>query len=294
MAELYGLPGVESLRLRTNGIELHAAAAGPPDGPLVLLLHGFPEFWFSWRKQIPFFAQQGYRVVAPDQRGYNLSGKPPGVAAYRVSELMGDVVALLAELGRDKVYLAGHDWGAIIAWGLATYHPHLLHRAVILNVPHPAVMRETLTRRREQLRRSWYIFFFQLPFLPQWIISFRRYWLLRRSLQKTSLPGTFSEADLGHYVTAWQRPGAFNAMLNWYRAAVRYRNPASLQNGKKIEIPLLILWGEQDAALLAEMAPQSLAYCAAGELRLFPDATHWLQHERSDEVNAAILGFLRS
>ncbi len=277
-----------------NGVRIHTVESGPEDGQVVLFLHGFPEFWFSWRKQIPFFANLGYRVVAPDQRGYNLSSKPASVGAYRVQELIGDMVALIAALGVDKVYLVGHDWGAVIAWGLATYHPHLLHRLVIINVPHPAVMRETLRKQPDQLRRSWYIFFFQLPYLPQWIISFRRYWIMRRSLQKSSLPGTFSEADLGHYVTAWRRPGTFNAMLNWYRAAVRYRNPTSLESGKQIGVPLLILWGAQDIALRAEMAPKSLKWCENGQLRMFPDATHWVQHEKSDEVTSAILDFFRS
>lgn len=277
-----------------NGIQIHTVESGPEDGLVVLFLHGFPEFWYGWRKQIPFFAAQGYRVVAPDQRGYNLSSKPAGAKAYRVPELIGDMVGLIAALGRERVFLVGHDWGAAVAWGLATYHPQLLHRVVIINVPHPAVMRETLRRQPDQLRRSWYIFFFQLPFLPQWIIRFRRYWLMRRSMRKTSLPGTFSEADLGQYATAWSRPGAFNAMLNWYRAALRYRNPASLADGKPVDVPLLILWGAQDAFLRADMAPKSVARCRAGQLRTFSDATHWVHHEKSDEVNEAILNFFRS
>jgi pimeloyl-ACP methyl ester carboxylesterase len=276
---------------QVNGIRMHTVESGPDDGPVVIFLHGFPEFWYGWRRQIGFFAERGYRVVVPDQRGYNLTGKPVAIAAYRVQELMQDVVELIAALGAEKVYLVGHDWGAVIAWGLATYHPQRLHRVVIINVPHPAVMRETLRKRFDQLRRSWYIFFFQLPLLPRWIISFRRFWIMRRSLQKSSRPGTFSEAELGHYVTAWSRPGSFRSMLNWYRAAVRYRNPAALASGKKIGIPLLILWGTQDMALRAEMAPKSLEWCEAGRLRTFPDATHWVHLEKSAEINDAIHGF---
>ena len=277
-----------------NGIRMHTVESGPDDGPVVIFLHGFPEFWYGWRRQIGFFAERGYRVVVPDQRGYNLTAKPVAIAAYRVQELVQDVVELIAALGVDKVYLVGHDWGGAVAWALAASHPGRLHRVVIINMPHPTVMRETLLTRLDQLRRSWYIFFFQLPLLPQWIIRLGRYYLMRRSLRKTSLPGTFSDEDLRHYVNAWSRPGSFRSMVNWYRAAIRSRNPGTVNRGAVIDLPLLLLWGEKDAFLRADMAPKSLQRCRQGRLQTFPDATHWVHHERSDAVNDAIHNFIRS
>ncbi len=278
---------------QVNGIRMHVVESGPDDGPVVIFLHGFPEFWYGWRRQIGFFADQGYRVVVPDQRGYNLTAKPVAIAAYRVRELMQDVVELIAALGAGKVYLAGHDWGAAVAWGLAAFHPHLLHKVVVINVPHPTVMRATLRTQLDQLRRSWYIFFFQLPLLPQWLISLGGYYMMRRSLRKTSRPGTFTDEDLRHYVNAWSRPGSFRSMLNWYRAAIRYQNPGAVSQGTTIDVPLLILWGAQDAFLRADMAPKSLQRCRQGQLRVFPDATHWVHHERSAEVNDAMHRFFR-
>jgi pimeloyl-ACP methyl ester carboxylesterase len=273
-----------------NGIRLHVTESGPADGPVLIFLHGYPEFWYGWRKQIPFFAEQGYRVAVPDQRGYNLSSKPAGTKAYRISQLTQDIVELIAALGTEKVFLVGHDWGGAVAWNLAMHHPQLLHRLVIINMPHPVVMRKTLRRRLNQLRRSWYIFFFQLPLLPEWVISRGRFRLMRNSLQRTSLPGTFREADLEQYVAAWSQPGAFRAMLNWYRAAVRHRNPAIAQP-PEVKTPLLLIWGARDAFLRTEMATQSLPYCRNGKLHLIPEATHWVHHEKSNEVNGAILDF---
>jgi pimeloyl-ACP methyl ester carboxylesterase len=278
---------------QVNGIRMHTVESGPEDGPVVIFLHGFPEFWYGWRKQIGFFAEQGYRVVVPDQRGYNLTGKPVAIAAYQMRALMQDVVELVAVLGAGKVYLVGHDWGGAVAWGLAAFHPHLLHRVAIINMPHPTVMHETLRTRLGQLRRSWYVFFFQLPLLPQWLISLGRYYMMRRSLRKTSLPSTFSDEDLRHYVNAWSRPGSFRSMVNWYRAALRYQNPGAVNQGTVIDIPLLLLWGDQDAFLRADMAPKSMLRCRQGQLKMFPGATHWVHHERSIEVNEAMHDFFR-
>jgi len=279
---------------RVNGIWLHTVESGPEGGPVLIFLHGFPEFWYGWRKQIAFFAERGYRVVVPDQRGYNLSSKPKGIRAYRVRELTQDVADLIVALGSEQVHLVGHDWGAAVAWAMAAFYPHLLQRVVIINVPHPAVMRQTLRKRLNQLFRSWYVFFFQLPILPQWVIGLGRYYLLRRSMRKTSLPGAFSDADLSRYVTAWSQPGSLPAMINWYRAALQYPNPGAVSHRTVIRVPLLILWGAKDTFLRAEMARKSLAQCRLGQLQMFPDATHWVHHERSAEVNGAILDFIEA
>ena len=153
--------------LKTNGIRLHVVQAGPNSGTPVVLLHGFPEHWYGFRKQIPAFVRAGCRVIVPDQRGYNLSDKPGGVKAYNLRELVNDVIGLIDALKYDKVNLVGHDWGAAVAWMLALWHPERVHRLGILNVPHPLVMRRFLSHDFEQIRRSWYIFFFQLPWLPE-------------------------------------------------------------------------------------------------------------------------------
>ena len=214
---------LEKTFINTNGVRLHVIHAGPPNGPLVILLHGFPEFWYGWRKQIPALAAAGYRVWAPDQRGYNLSDKPPGLDAYTLDELSADVVGLIDAAGCDRVYLVGHDWGAAVAWWVALKYPQQLEKLVIMNVPHPAVMRRTLQRNFAQLVKSWYIFFFQMPWLPERVISANQWQTALQAFKASSRPGSFSDADLAQYRTAWSQPGAFTAMLNWYRAAVRRR-----------------------------------------------------------------------
>src|SRR5512147_1596019 len=158
---------LEHSTIKTNGIQHHVVQAGPKSGIPVVLLHGFPEFWYGWRKQITALAAAGCRVIVPDQRGYNLSDKPKGVKAYGVFTLVDDIIGLIDALGYEKVNLVGHDWGAGVAWILAILHPERLHRLSIMNVPHPAVMRRFLMRDLEQIRRSWYIFLFQLPWIPE-------------------------------------------------------------------------------------------------------------------------------
>ncbi|GAA4409836.1 epoxide hydrolase EphM [Nibrella viscosa] len=273
----------------TNGIRLHVVQAGPVDGPLVILLHGFPEFWYGWRRQITVLAEAGYRVWAPDQRGYNLSDKPEGVGAYQTDTLVADILGLITASGRQKVFLVGHDWGAIVAWRLAARHPERLHKLVILNVPHWRVMKQFVLRQPRQLVRSWYIIFFQLPWIPETLVKWRNYRLMVQALLGTSRPGTFRRDDLKQYKQAWGQPNAFRSMINWYRAAVR--KPPTERIKPTIQVPTLILWGKQDRFLMAEMARQSLAYCAEGELVYVEEATHWLQHEEAARVNTALIDF---
>src|SRR2546422_5382436 len=178
-------PSVEDLSFQNGAVGLHAMAAGPKDGPVVLLLHGFPEFWYGWRKQIEPLAAAGFRVVVPDQRGYNLSSKPSGVAAYALAELVSDVIAIADQLGREKIFLAGHDWGAAVAWSAALLHPQRISKLAVLNVPHPSVMRKFLSTRPRQLLRSWYMFFFQLPWLPEIFFSAFNFRIVSRSLLRS-------------------------------------------------------------------------------------------------------------
>ncbi len=279
-------------RLFKNGeVGLHAVAAGPEDGPVVVLLHGFPEFWYSWHRQIEPLSAAGFRVIVPDQRGYNLSSKPVGVSSYAVPELVSDVTAIADQLGRRKIFLAGHDWGAAVAWSTALLHPQRVAKLVVLNVPHPSVMRKFLSTRPRQFRRSWYMFFFQLPWLPEALFSAFNFRAGSRSLLRSSRPGTITAEDLAQYRAAWSQPGAITGMINWYRALFRTR--IKFQN-KTVRVPTRILWGERDDFLLTEMAHESLRYCASAELFTFANATHWLQHEEPARVSEALINFFRA
>ena len=273
----------------TNGITLHVVQSGPKDGPVVVLLHGFPEFWYGWRKQITALAEAGYRVWAPDQRGYNLSDKPSGVADYKMTALVADVLGLLDAAGQERAFLVGHDWGAIVAWQLAFFHAARVTRVVILNVPHPRVMTQELRRSPRQLRKSWYMFFFQVPWLPEKLLGLRKFYLGEQTLLGTSRRGTFSAEDLGFYRAAWSRPHALTSMLNWYRAAARYFK--QLKPPGRVQVPVHIIWGKRDTFLKSSLAQESLAWCEAGRLTYFNEATHWVQHEEAEAVNELVLGF---
>lgn len=278
--------------IETNGVSLHVAQAGPTDGELVILLHGFPEFWYGWKAQIPYLVAQGYRVWAPDQRGYNLSEKPSGIEAYRLDTLAHDIIGLIDQSGRDKVYLVGHDWGAAVAWSVALIAPEKLHRLVILNVPHPSVMLDTIRTNVEQMLRSWYIGFFQLPLLPEALLTFGDGSFAAQALQSTSRPGTFTDDDIARYTRAWQQPGAMTAMLNWYRAMVRTR--IELPTDIRVHVPTLVIWGVKDTALSKDMAQPSIDLVDDGRLVFIDEASHWVQHEEPERVNALIGEFFSS
>jgi pimeloyl-ACP methyl ester carboxylesterase len=256
----------------------------------VVLLHGFPEFWYGWRRQIEPLAAAGFRVIVPDQRGYNLSSKPRGAAAYALTELVSDVVAIADQLGQEKIFLAGHDWGAAVAWSTALLHPQRIAKLVVLNVPHPSVMRKFLSTRPQQLLRSWYMFFFQFPWLPEALFSAFNYRMGVRALLRCSRPGIFSDEDLAQYRAAWSQQHAVSSMINWYRALFRVRVKFP---DKTVRVPTRILWGERDAFLLAEMAQESLRYCTSAELFTFANATHWLQHEEPTRVSELLIDFFR-
>jgi pimeloyl-ACP methyl ester carboxylesterase len=281
---------LETLSFQNGAVQLCAVAAGPKDGPVVVLLHGFPEFWYGWRKQIEPLAAAGFRVIVPDQRGYNLSSKPAGVASYALTELVSDVIAIADQLGQQKILLAGHDWGAAVAWSTALLHPQRIAKLVVLNVPHPSVMRKFLSTRIRQFLRSWYMFFFQLPWLPETLFSVNDYQIGVRALLRSSRPGTFSLEDLAQYRAAWSQPDALTAMIHWYRALFRYRTKFP---DRTVHIPTRILWGERDAFLMLEMAKESLRYCTDAELYTFADATHWLQHEEPARVSELLIDFFR-
>ena len=279
----------ESVFVETNGISLHTVQAGPEDGPLVVLLHGFPECWYGWHRQLGPLANAGYRVVVPDQRGYNLSDKPTGVDSYHIRELAADIVGLIDACGRGQAAVAGHDWGAAVAWWLGLEYPNRLSRLCIVNVPHPTVFEQTLRESWSQRLNSWYVLYFQLPGLPELTTRLGDWRLMARSLESTSRPGTFSRTDLDRYRTAWSEPGAITGMLNWYRAIVRYRPQPVRQ---RVSAPTLVLWGTDDAFLEIEMAHDSLGFCEDGTLQLVDDASHWVLHEEPAVAVEALLDFL--
>jgi pimeloyl-ACP methyl ester carboxylesterase len=281
---------LEHSTIETNGIRLHVVQAGPKSGIPVVLLHGFPEFWYGWRKQIPALAEAGCRVIVPDQRGYNLSDKPKGVKNYVVYTLVEDIVGLIDALEYEKVNLVGHDWGAVVAWMLAILHPERLHRLSIMNVPHPAVMRRFLTRDLEQIRRSWYVFFFQLPWLPEAGMKQDNWRGAAGALRGSGKIHTFTNEDIEKYKEAWSQPGAMAAMINWYRALLRYQ--PRITNDMRVKVPTLMMWGMKDFALSHRMARPSMDYVDEGNLILFPEATHWVHLDAAEEVNHYLVDFL--
>ena len=274
----------------TNGLRLHVVEAGLEGSPVVVLLHGFPEFWYGWRHQIGPLAAAGFHVLAPDQRGYNLSDKPQPVPAYNLDLLAEDVLGLLDQAGAAQAHVIGHDWGGAVAWWLALKHADRVGKLALLNIPHPQVMRRALRQSWTQRRRSAYMAFFQLPSLPEWSFRARCFALPARILRNSSRPGTFSEADLDLYREAWGQPGAVHAMLHWYRAGLRSRpeQPAGL----RVRVPTLLLWGTGDEFLGREMAQPSIDLCDDGRLEFYEGATHWLHHEEPEWVNERLIGFL--
>ncbi len=273
-------------------MRLHYVEAG--EGPLVLLLHGFPQFWYQWRHQVPALVEAGFRVVAPDMRGYNLSDKPPGVRAYRVELLARDVEHLILACGERTADVVGHDWGAIAAWVAAMRYPGRVGKLAILNVPHPARLLDGLLSPMQLLRSS-YAFFFQIPRLPEGVIRAGDFALLRSVFRRDPVrPGALTAEDVERYVEAIARPGALTASLNYYRALLRYptQTRALLQ---RVEAPVLIIWGERDRFLSRRLAePPRLWVPDLMGVKRLPDASHWVAEDRPLEVNTLLLGFLCS
>ena len=273
-----------------NRVRLHYVEAG--GGPLIVLLHGFPEFWYSWRHQIPALAEAGFRVMAPDLRGYNLSDKPAGVRHYRLGALVEDVAGLIRRAGAGKAVVAGHDWGGGVAWALAMRWPQLLSRLVILNAPHPGAFFREL-RTWSQLRRSWYMFFFQLPVLPELFMRAGNFRGLERTLRHDPVrPGAFTDEDIQRYKEAIARPGALTAGINYYRAAFRYSRLSPAQSFPKIEVPTLLIWGEKDRYLGIRLTEGLDRWVADLRIERIPEASHWVQNDAPERVNRLMIDFL--
>lgn len=285
-----GMEGLTSTVRQVNGVALHTVEAGPADGPLVILLHGFPDFWWSWRGQIGPLAERGHRVVAPDMRGHNLSQKPPRVADYALDTLVADVTALADALGRRRFRLVGHDWGGVVAWWSAVRHPDRVERLAILNAPHPDTWARQALLHPSQALRSTYVALFQLPLLPELLLRAGRFAALRRALTASSRPGTFTEGDLDRYAEAWSQPGALTAMLNYYRA-LRLRPAKGAPH--RVAPPALVIWGARDRFLERHVARAALDLCESGEGLFLDEATHWVHLEEPEAVNSALARFLQ-
>jgi pimeloyl-ACP methyl ester carboxylesterase len=280
--------------VHVNNIRMHYVTAG--DGPLMLMLHGFPEFWYSWRHQIPAMAGR-FRVVAPDMRGYNQTEKPVGVTQYRLSALMEDVSGLISALGETSAVVVAHDWGGGVAWPFAAHYPHMVDRLIILNCPPPNVLMRHLMRNRAQLRRSYYMFLFQLPLLPELFMRARDYEIIERALRGWAIDkSAFSDRDIVMFKQAAAKPRALTGGINYYRAAFRQflvSRQGEGGGGAKVRCPTLVIWGEEDRALGKELT-YDFHHEVDGtlEIRYVPDCSHWVQQEQPQVVNACINEFL--
>jgi pimeloyl-ACP methyl ester carboxylesterase len=277
-----------SQRIRTNGIELHVVTAGPESGRPVILLHGFPDFWYGWRHQLDALDARGLRLIMPDQRGYGRSDKPEGVAAYDIHQLSADVVGLMDALDLPRASLVGHDFGGGVAWWVAANHPDRVDRLVALNCPHFEVYRRAHLGL-EQFARSWYVYLLNLPKLSEAACKLDDYRALRWLGPGTRIGGMRDE-DMPAYREAWGQPGAVRGMLSWYRAMI----PALFRPfpHTRIAAPALLLWGKRDPFLASSMARPSMEPCDTGEVIVFDDLTHWLHWDAPDRINPLIASWL--
>ena len=277
--------------ISTNGIRLHYVTEGT--GKLMLMLHGFPEFWYSWRHQIREFSSD-YQVVAVDLRGYNESDKPEDVQAYKIEEFIKDIQGVIKGLGYENCVLVSHDWGGAIAWCFAYAYPEMVEKLIVMNIPHPAKFREGISSNPQQLLRSWYIFLFQIPWLPEIILQSNNYQAIADAFSKMAIDKTaFSQEDLEAYKQAAAKPGALTAMVNYYRNIF----PGFLTNQQewgKLEIPTLMIWGENDTALGKELTYDTQSYVKNFQIKYIPNCSHWVQQEQPRLVNQYMREFLIS
>jgi len=271
--------------IEAGGLRFEVATAGDPASKkLALLLHGFPECAFSWRHQLQFLAERGYRVWAPNQRGYGNSPMPRGVASYRVDELVNDVANLIDASGAQSVHLAGHDWGAMVAWEFAMRRARPLTRLAIFNVPHPAIFREQIRNNKEQRRRSRYVTFFQLPWLPEYMLRRKNAALIEAAFRGMAIDKSrFPDDVIDVYRANALRPGGATAMINWYRAAGR--SFGAQVEAAIIDTPTLMVWGEEDRALGKELTYGTERHVKDLTLRYLPQVSHWVQQEAPERVN---------
>lgn len=273
--------------IKTRGLRFEVTTAGTGD-KLALLLHGFPECSYSWRHQVPLFERMGYRVWAPNLRGYGKSDRPEGISEYTIDRLEQDVADLIDASGAKSVLLCGHDWGALIAWHFAMYRLRPIERLVILNVPHPACFYDG-ARTLSQLRKSWYIAFFQIPYVPEFLLSRRNYELIARAFTRMAIDKSrFPDDVLDVFRKNASEPGALTAMINYYRAAPASARIHRQRGFPRIDLPTLMIWGERDTALGKELTRDTGRYVSDLTVRYLPDVSHWVQQEAPETVNAML------
>jgi pimeloyl-ACP methyl ester carboxylesterase len=274
--------------IEANGLRFHLAECGPADGPPVLLLHGFPEYWGAWKVHMVQLAAQGFRVIAPDLRGYGTSAKPARVRDYALDLLVEDVTGMLDALDLDSAHIVGHDWGGALAWQVARAAPERIKRLVVINCPPFDSLRAVVLKDPIQVLRSWYVMSFQFPLLPQWGLGIWGHWMPCKMMIDSALPGTFTQEGLAGHRAAWSEPEALRSMIHWYRAAIRHPPTP----GQRITTPSLLLWGEQDRFLGTALIPLIESLCDELTVTRFPENTHWLPHEAPEAVVEAIASFI--
>jgi pimeloyl-ACP methyl ester carboxylesterase len=275
-----------------NGIRLHYVEAGT--GPAIVLLHGFPEFWYSWRHQLPALSAAGFRAIALDLRGYNESEKPLGIRSYDIEALTDDVLGIIRAEGGGRCAVVGHDWGGAIAWHLAMHHPQWVEKLIVLNAPHPYSFFRAL-KTLAQLRKSWYMLFFQLPRLPEMLLRAGDCAWLSHVLRTDPVRrDAFTEADIARYKEALAKPGAATAAIHYYRALFR-RNPFALPRQiRPIEAPTLLIWGEYDRYLGLDLIQGLEPWVPNLRIAAIAEASHWVQLDAPERVNRLIIDFLRT
>lgn len=279
--------------IRVNDIQMHYVTAG--QGDPVILLHGFPQFWYAWRHQIPELAKH-FKVIVPDLRGYGQSDKPLKISDYSTHILSSDITALIHALGYKKAHIAGHDWGGAVAWQTALEYPEVVDKLAILNCPHPFALTKALRTNFRQIKKSWYIFFFQIPYLPEFVFKMFGRQMLERAMRNSTLrKDTFNDEDLNKYLLELQKPGAFTAALNYYRAAFRQMCQAKKSSGPmhKINAPTLLIWAENDIALGKELTfDMDPFFNNSFEIHYIPNCSHWVNEEQPELVNQLLIQHL--
>ncbi len=276
---------------------MRIARAGEPGRPLVVMLHGFPECWYSWRHQLRALSDS-FDCVAPEMRGYGETDAPAGVASYTLDKLVGDVADLVHALGRERAVIVGHDWGGGVAWAVALQRPELVERLAVMNCPHLKRFAEELRRNPRQMLRSWYMLFFQIPRLPEALFRARNFAALDRAMRANAAhPEAFTDEDLRHFHDAFRNPYSITAAINYYRANLREnlraRPGAQAWLERKIAAPTLVIWGEQDFALGKELTyNMDPLFRGPFQIRYIADSNHWVQQERPDLVNQYLREFL--
>lgn len=281
---------VTQKQVQVNGVNLHIAQAGKGK-KLVILLHGWPEFWYTWRYQIPELAKK-YTVIAPDLRGFNRSDKPKGIENYKADVVATDIAELIKQSGFEKAYIVGHDWGGAIAWTLSSMYPELVEKLAILNCPHPKEMLKMIKKNPSQLLKSWYMFMHQLPYVPEFLLGntlpyffklFLRGWMHN--------PQNFSDNDLTAFVRAYREEGALTGSINYYRAMMQTKPNLKVFN-TKTQAPTLLIWGEDDKALGKNLTYNTKDYIDNTlDIKYIKDCSHWTQNDCPELVNTYLMEF---